>query len=128
MRTKISYYGGLIIAPVTINGNNNYIFNFAIDTGANRTIIIPSVMNLFENKLENSNTRLTSGSKSNEKVKETVLKSFNVFDFNLLRYKVYIKSLPKSIGYIHGLLGYDFFQELNLKLLLDFENNILALS
>ncbi len=128
MKTKINFYGGLIVVPVILNGDNNFRFIFAIDTGANRTIVLPSVINLLGNQSMPSKTRLTSGSKSNEKVGETVLRSCNVYDFNLLEYRVYVKTLPKTIDYIDGLLGYDFFQELNLKLLLDFENNILSIT
>jgi len=91
MKTKINFFGGLIVVPVILNGDNNFRFIFAIDTGANHTIILPSIINLIGNKSFPSKTTLTSGSRSKEKVDETVLKSLNIFDFKLSQYKVYVK-------------------------------------
>jgi len=130
MKNKIDLFGGLIILPVSIIGDNGNecIFRFALDTGASGTILQTNVLKQIGNKSVLSNSRLISGSKQDEKVDETNLKSLSVYSFVNKRYKVFVKTFPKKLDFIDGVLSYDFFQELNLKLLLDFQDNIISIT
>ncbi len=130
MTTKLKFFGGFIVVPVVLIGENKteYEFNFAIDTGANHTILQAFVAKMLGNNVLQSKRTLTSGSKANEKVQETIIDCVSVYNCKLTHYKVFIKHLPKTINYIDGLLGYDFFQELNLTLVLDFKGNLLSIT
>jgi DUF438 domain-containing protein len=129
MKTKIHLLGGLIIVPVFITGNNKkvYEFTFALDTGSNRTIINPFVTKQIGNIPTQSNMTITTGSKESEKVKETIIKKFDLYDFTINQYNCIVKQLPVSINFIDGLLGLDFFLDLRLKLFIDFDKKTISI-
>ena len=110
----------LIMVPVTIKKGDEILeYTFAVDTGANVTLIDSDVMlELGYSKANSIGTTHTLTASKPETVNE--FKVDNIMALGLIRrnFKVISRSLPLGLG-IDGLLGLNFFR--NQELIIDFK-------
>lgn len=127
MSVPFDQHGRLIYVPAQISGpSGEAILTLALDTGATRTLISPEIM--IEVGYEPSQTRqfsqVTTGSRV-ERVPLLTLATLITLGREKQQLIVACHSLPPSAG-VDGLLGLDFFRELNLNI--DFRNGLITLN
>ena len=109
-----------IIVPVTVKKGDEILeYEFAVDTGANVTLIDSDVMlEMGYSKTNSIGTTHTLTASKPETVYE--FKIDNIMALGLIRrnFKVISRSLPMGLG-IDGLLGLNFFS--NQELIIDFK-------
>ena len=117
----------LIKLPVTIKKGNEILrYKFALDTGANVTLIDSDVMlEMGYSKVNSIGTTHTLTASKPETVYE--FKIDNIMALGLIRrdFKVISRSLPLGLG-IDGLLGLNFFR--NQELIIDFKLSEIRIS
>ncbi len=127
---NFKYVGSLLVVNATLQGMEGIEkkLELALDTGSTRTILKPDVLNVLGyevNKVKN-NLTITTGTK-NEKAFDLSVKNLEMLTYGVKNLKVACKTLPLGLFFIDGLLGLDFFQNINKKLEIDFENKTIEI-
>ncbi len=128
---NFKYLGDLIVVTAIISGDKSETpreLVLALDTGSTKTIIQPDNIRLigYSDKDKTKDVGITTGTKT-EKGYELKIKTFNCLGQTWNKPKIIVKQLPLSLYFIDGLIGLDFFQAINQKLTIDFQNNILQI-
>lgn len=125
-KIKFKYLGDLIVVTSVIYGSKHEHpreLVLAIDTGSTKTIIQPeSIYSIgYSEKDKIKDVGILTGSKT-EKGYEIQISKFESLGYQWNKPKVIVKKLPLAMYFIDGLLGLDFFQKINKKLIIDFVN------
>jgi hypothetical protein len=127
-KVNFKYVGSLLVVNVTLQGaeSTEKKLELALDTG---TIIKPDVLHAlgYEVTKIKNNLTITTGTK-NEKAFDLGVKNLEMLDYSVKNLKVVCKTLPISLFFIDGLLGLDFFQKINKKLVIDFDSKTIAIT
>ncbi len=128
---KFKYLGDLIVVTANIYGDKlktSQEIVLAVDTGSTKTIIKPESIQLigYSEKDKTKKVGVTTGSKT-EQAYELKINKLESLGYSWQLPKVIIKKLPLALYFIDGLIGLDFFQAINKKLIIDFENNELQI-
>jgi predicted aspartyl protease len=130
-KVNFKYVGSLLVVNVTLQGaeSTEKKLELALDTGSTRTIIKPDVLHAlgYEVTKIKNNLTITTGTK-NEKAFDLGVKNLEMLDYSVKNLKVVCKTLPISLFFIDGLLGLDFFQKINKKLVIDFDSKTIAIT
>jgi predicted aspartyl protease len=120
---KLSYEGRLIIVRVILFGKNNeeLKLKLALDTGSNQTIIRPAYLETLGYKLSEGKSLIVTTGSQNDKAIEVTVNKLSVFGIEAKNIQAVAKTLPRSLFFIDGLLGLDFFQKTKTTLCLDFD-------
>jgi len=128
---KFKYLGDLIVVTANIYGDKlktSQEIVLAIDTGSTKTIIKPESIGLigYSEKDKTKTVGVTTGSKT-EQAYELKINKLESLDYTWHKPKIIIKKLPFALYFIDGLIGLDFFQSINKKLIIDFQINELQI-
>ncbi len=128
---KFKYLGGLIVVTAIIYGNKNKApreIVLALDTGSTKTIIQPDNIELigYSEREKTKTVGITTGSKI-ERGYELQISKLNCLDYSWNEPKIIVKKLPIALYYIDGLIGLDFFQSINKKIIINFKSNELQI-
>lgn len=126
IKIKFKYLGDLIVVTSIIYGDKKEHpreLVLAIDTGSTKTIIQPESINSigYSEKDKTKDVGILTGSKT-EKGYEVQIAKFESLGYQWNKPKIVVKKLPLAMYFIDGLLGLDFFQKINKKLIIDFDN------
>ena len=124
---NFKYVGDLIIISAIIFGDKTTIprkLALAVDTASTKTILQPESIKMigYSESDKTKDVGITTGSKT-EKGYELKINKIDCLGFEWNKPKIIIKKLPLALYFIDGLIGLDFFQSINKKLIIDFENN-----
>lgn len=123
---RFAYIGGLMVIEATIYGMETEItVNLALDTASNRTILKPEILQALAYSIsKTTQVSITTGTRT-EKAFEIEIRKMEAL--GLIKSNLYVigKELPIGLFMIDGLLGLDFFQKLDKKLCIDFQNRTL---
>lgn len=125
-KIKFKYLGDLIVVTTIVYGSKKEHpreLVLAIDTGSTKTIIQPESINSigYSEKDKTKDVGILTGSKT-EKGYEVQIAKFESLGYEWTKPKIIVKKLPLAMYFIDGLLGLDFFQKINKKLIIDFHN------
>jgi len=128
---KFKYLGGLIVVTAIISGAKSETpleVVLALDSGSTKTIIQPENIRLigYSEKDKTKDVGITTGSKT-DKGYELKINKLICVQHTWQTPDVIIKKLPLALYFVDGLLGLDFFQSVNKKLIIDFEKNELQI-
>jgi len=128
---NFKYLGDLIIISGVIYGENTAIprkLILALDTASTKTILQPENADLigYSEKDKIRDVGITTGSKT-EKGYELKISKLDCLGYEWNKPSLIIKKLPFALYFIDGLIGLDFFQSINKKLIIDFENNAIQI-
>lgn len=130
-KVNFKYVGSLLVVNATLQGaeGTEKKLELALDTASTRTIIKPDVLHAlgYEVTKVKNNLTITTGTK-NEKAFDLGVKNLEMIDYSIKNLKVVCKTLPISLFFIDGLLGLDFFQKINKKLVIDFDSKTIAIT
>jgi len=124
---NFKYLGDLIIISGIIYGEKAVIprkITLALDTASTKTIIQPENVGLigYTEKDKTKDVGITTGSKT-EKGYELKIEKLDCLGYEWNKPSIIVKKLPFALYFVDGLIGLDFFQSINKKLIIDFENN-----
>jgi len=117
----------LWVIPVGIQGQKRKLnFNLLLDTGAQRTVIIPKVKEILGLQEVTEEPLRGEGTTGSSKY-STAIANLEIGSINLLEVKVLVGSLPGAYSkyQILGILGADVLQSLSLKI--DYPEGILEI-